>query len=326
MADTVINTAQIVADYGSYYIDNGQNMNDLKMRPFNEFGTKDAFTIEETNDTILRAANVQVGEVLQGYQDDYTPKGLVQFATGDIILYPVKVDQAFNPTKLVKTWLGFLTSKKLDRKEWPFVRWFIDEYVLKQIDDDLEMKAIYNGVYVAPTQGVANNAVDTMNGVRKLINDKITAGKIVPITTGAPSMDPKVWAQQVETFCKALPEKYWKKTLTLNMSLGLEQRYQEGRKLLYNMNYAQVADLNKIENYETFSIKGRSSMIGAKKIWMTPKENLVLGVRGYSNTNAVELENQDRKVKVWTDWWIGAGWWLDELMFTNDQDLNPVNP
>ncbi len=326
MADTVINSAQVVADYGSFYIDNGQNMNDLKMRPFQEFGTKDAFTIIETDDTILRSANVEVGEVLQGYQDDYTPKGYVGFATGDILLYPVKVDQAFNPTKLVKTWLGFLTSKATDRKTWPFVRWFIQEYVLKQIDDDLEMKAIYNGVYAAPTAGVANNAVDTMNGMKKLINDKITAGKIAPIATGAPSNDPKIWCQQIETFCKALPEKYWDRPLTINMSRVLAQRYMEGRKLLYNVNYSQVADLKAIANFETFNITGRGSMIGAKKIWMTPKSNLVLGVRGFSNTNAVELESVDRKVKIWTDWWMGAGWWMDELMFTNDQDLNPVTP
>ena len=321
MADTVINAGTIIADYGSYYIDQGQNLADLNMRPFQEFGTKDAFTVVETTDTILRAVNVNVGEILQGYQDDYTPKGYVGFADGDIPLFPVKVDQAFNPTKLVNTWLGFLTSKKTDRKTWPFVRWFIEEYVFKQIDDDLEMKAIFNGVYAPPVAGVANNAVDIMNGVKKLLNNKVTAGTVVPITTGAPSADPKLWAQQVETFCKGVPEKYWGKTLKLNMSRTLALRYAEGRKLLYNMYYAQETELSKVANFETISVEGRASMINSKKIWMTPKENAVLAVRGFSNKQVVELESVDRKVKIWTDWWMGAGFIMDELIWTNDQDL-----
>ena len=322
MADTIIDASQVITDFGSYYIDNGQNIADLHMRPFEEFETKDAFTIIETNDTILRSVDVNVGEVLQGYQDDYTPKGYVGFAGGDILLYPVKVDQAFNPTKLVKTWLGFLTSKKLDRKEWPFVRWFIEAYIFKQIEDDLETKAIYKGVYTPPVAGVANDAVDIMNGIEYLLNSKIIAGTLIPIVTGAPNADPKLWAQQLENFVKGLPEKYWNRPLTLNMSPRLALRNRDGRKALYNMYYAQETDLNRIGGFENITIKPRTSMIGSNKIWMTPKENAVLGVRGFSNKNVVELESIDRKVKIWTDWWMGAGFIMDELIWTNDQDLN----
>lgn len=37
------------------------------------------------------------------------------------------------------TWLGFLTAKQVDRKEWPFVKWLIEVYYNRQTDQDMEL-------------------------------------------------------------------------------------------------------------------------------------------------------------------------------------------
>jgi hypothetical protein len=44
-------------------------------------------------------------------------------------------------------------------------------------------------------------------------------------------------------------------------------------------------------------------------------------VKGYENSQAFELEKEDRKVKIWSDWFAGIGFILPDLIFTNDQDL-----
>src|SRR4051812_15489532 len=114
MPDTTITASAIVTDFGSFYRNEGQNMQSLLLRPFEAFGTRDAFTNVPTDSTQLRYSDVQVGEILQPYQDAYTPKGSVVFKPVSIDLQMVKVDQQFNPTKLVNTWLGFLTNEKTD--------------------------------------------------------------------------------------------------------------------------------------------------------------------------------------------------------------------
>jgi hypothetical protein len=318
---TTINPAAVIAEYGSYYIDQGQNLQNLLLRPFNAFGTRDAFTNVPTNDTQIRFSDVTVSEILQPYQDTYTPKGAVVFKPVTINLQQVKIDQQFNPNNLVYTWLGFLTSNKTDRTQWPFTRWLIEVYLLNQLFDDMEMKAIFKGVKAAPGAGVAGNAVDIIDGVKKLINAAITAASIVPIATGAPSIDPADWCTQVEEFVKAFPELYWTKNLTINMSRTLALRYVEGKKKKYNMYYAQESDLMSIANFPTMKVAGRASMIGSAKIWTTPLENCVFATKGFENANGFELEKVDRTVKVWTDFHIGLGFLLMDLVFTNDQDL-----
>jgi len=321
MPDTTLTATQVVADFGSYYRNEGQNMQSLLLRPFEAFGTREAFTNVPTDQTQLRYSDVEVGEILQPYQDAYTPKGSVVFLPVKIDAMPVKVDQQFNPTKLVNTWLGFLTNSQTDRKTWPFIRWFVEVYIFNKLYEDLEKQAIYKGVYAAPVAGVAGNAVDVIDGAKKLINDAITAGDIVPIVTGAPSADPVTWCEQVEAFVESTPELYWDKQIDINMSRTLALRYYRGKKKKYNLNYAQVSDLQTVEEFDGFRIKGRASMQGSAKIWGTPKENAIFAVKGFENSSALEVESVDRNVKIWTDFHIGEGFLLNDLVFTNDQDL-----
>ena len=320
MADTQLTAAQIIADFGSYYQNGGQGEQDLLMRPYEQFGTREALSLIPTEDTILRLSDVQVSEILQAYQDDFTPKGGVTFLPVQIPLTQLKVDQAFNPTFLQNTWLGFLSSNKTDRTTWPFVRWFIEKYLLGQLDEDLETKAIYKGSKAAIVAGAAGTAIGAMDGIRKQINAGITAGNVTPIPTGALSADPVTFCEQIEDFVAAIPEKYWSKSMTLNMSRTLARRYKKGRKKLYNENYDQESDMAQVDETEV-RVAGRASMSGSDKIWMTLPGNYVLGVKGFSNKEGFEIEKVDRKVKLYTDFWMGTGYLQGDLLFTNDRDL-----
>lgn len=321
MADTTITATQVIADFGAYYKQGSQNMESLLLRPFEAFGTREAFTNVPTNSTRLEYSDVQVDEILQPYQDAYTPKGGVTFLPVTIDLKQIKVDQQFNPNKLVNTWLGFLTNNKTDRKTWPFIRWFIEVYLLKKLFEDLEKQAVYKGAYAAPVAGTPGAANTVIDGIKKIINDAITATTITPIPTGAPSADAVTWCEQVEEFVKTIPELFWDKNIDINMNRTLRIRFIEGKKKKYNMYYAQESDLETVANFPTMKVKGRASMNGSNKIWGTPIENAVFAAKGFENANGFELESIDRSVKIWTDFHIGLGFLLKDLVFTNDQDL-----
>lgn len=318
---TVITSSQVVADYGAFYIDNGQNEGNIHTRLMEAFATREAFTIIDTEDTVLREGNAKFTEVLQSFQKTFTAKGGVTITPKPISLFNQKVDELFYPDDLKNQWLAFFTSNNLDRTQWPFVRWFIEIYVMNQLDDDLENKAIYKGSYVAPTAGTANAAVDTMDGIKKQINAGITSNVNAPIITGTPSLDPVTWCEQVETWAKGIPELYWGFKMPINMSRALALRYKEGRQKKYNANYAQVSDKMAVENFENLQVTGRASMAGSTKIWGTPKGNAILGIKGGSNMSIMQVEKVDRQVKCFTDWWLGLGFIDDGLVFTNDQEL-----
>src|ERR1035437_10801556 len=74
-----ISIDEIIASFGAFYINEGQNRERLHMLPFEPFGTQSAGTLIPTDQTVLREANVDVQEILQQYQDDFTSKGGVDF-------------------------------------------------------------------------------------------------------------------------------------------------------------------------------------------------------------------------------------------------------
>lgn len=318
---TTITPTDVISQFGSYYIDNGQNMSDLLMRPFTAFGSREAFTNVPTEDTQLRWSDVTVGEVLQPYQDTFTEKGAVTFKPVSIDLQQVKIDQSFNPNNLVYSWLGFLTSTKTDRTTWPFVRWFIEVYLMNQVMDDIEKKVIFYGDKVAPTPGTAGAAIEVMDGVKELIKAKITAGSTTAIAVGAPPADAKDFVTYMETIAKSIDEIYWTKNIVFNMSRAHALLFKEGMQAKYNINYAQVAELQTIRNFENFKVAGRDSMRASTNIWGTPIENAVFATKGFGNAQAFEVEKVDRKVKIYTDFHIGLGFLMGDLIFTNGEGL-----
>lgn len=313
---TEISVEQIVADFGAYYKNEGQGVQNLRMLPFESFGTRDAFTIVPTNDTILREENVTVTEILQQYQDDFTPKGSVGFEPVQIPLYKFKIDQEFNPHKLQASYNAFLTNTNSDVTTWPFIVWFIEKYIKAQMYDDAEMKAIYGGVYQAPVPGEPGEASKTMNGINKLMNDQVTAGKLVEIETGALSTDPGTFVDQIEDFIDGIPEKYRSLEMDLNMNRTLLKRMKRGNRKNYNMNYEQVVNRVEVVDQENIMGVGRASHMGSSRIWCTPKYNALFGVKGFEN---FQVEKAKRKVAIYTEWWWGAGFVQPKLIFTNGE-------
>ena len=73
----------------------------------------------------------------------------------------------------IDLFVAFLTGDDIDVKQWPFVRWFIEEYIIPQIHQDYELNEVYKGVYAAPTPGTAGAVSTSMNGIGKTIADAI---------------------------------------------------------------------------------------------------------------------------------------------------------
>lgn len=318
------NVAEITADevvesFGEHYINEGQNMSNLHMLPMQEYGTQSAGTVIETDQTVLREANVEVEEILQQYQDEFTSKGGMTFKPVMIPLYNVKIDVAFVPKKLQKSWLGFLTNNDKTPENYPFIQWVVEQYLMKRSKHDLETKGIYKGVYEAPEDGVAGSADNVMDGIEKLLVDLEAAGDLDFIDTGALSTTPATFVTQIEDFIKSIPEEYrYNYALELNMNRTLRDRFKQGMREKYNIQYLQTNNLLQLMDYENVTVMGRASMQNKNRIWTTPKFNLLLPVKGFDNINGFDVQKVDRKVKFLTDFWVGAGFVQPQIVFANE--------
>jgi hypothetical protein len=322
MADTVISIDQIKNDFGEYYQNQGQGEKNIHMLPFESMDTQNALTTVETEDTILDESNVEVTEIVQQYQDAFTPKGGVTFEPVRIPLFKMKIDQEFNPHQLQSSWLGFLTSNNTDVTTWPFIRWFIEKYIMMKSKEDIEMAAIYKGVYAAPTIGTAGNAAGVMDGIEKQINNFITAGDLAPIIVGSVVVSDVAFVNKVEAFVQSIPEKYRYLTMELNMSRSLRDKYRRGVREKYKSNYApNDVSNNQVTDFENISVVGRPSMMNKNRIWCTPKYNGLFGVKGFGNLNNFEIEKEKRKIAIYTEWHAGVGFIQPKLIFTSDAEI-----
>jgi len=323
-----ITLTALKAEYGSYYIANKANAQRLAKKLYYGVETDEFFTVQTTEDTVYRMGNGAQTRVLQPFQKADTPTGDLTFTPAPIQLYHMKMDVNFYPDDLENSWIMFLAGSQLDRKEWPFVRWYLEEHLMPQKNEDYELNEVYSGVYAAPTPGTPGASGTAMNGIKVIVNDAVDDASIPVanvINTGAFSATPLTFVNQIEAFAAAIPVRYRNRAM-MNMVLGnaYEMRYKQGVREKYNMNYMQLAagEKMKVVDAPNISILWSPGMGSSEKIVVTPKTNAICAVKNLANVGQFKLgEFSSRLITATTDYWKGVGFVDFNKVFTNDRDV-----
>ena len=311
----------VVAQFGAYYLNQGQNLQRLYQLLRSATTTESMFTPVNTDDTIWRAAKALFTRVVQPFQKAFTPLAGVEFVPVQIQQYKMKVDAQEYPDELESSWLGFMDGPEIDRKAWPFVRWYVEVYLIPQIKQDIEFNEIYQGVYVAPTAGTPGAAGTSMDGLKKTINGHVTAGRITPIATGALQItNPDALVDQFEGFADGIHKDYWNIPMMLGCSETVARAFLRGQERKYGKNTGGGA-LGLTINNTNITLVGLPSHRNTEKIWCTPKGNAIMLRKRIQNQTAVQVESVDRLLKFFTDFSMGIGFIIPEIVFTNDRDL-----
>jgi len=319
-----ITFTEIMDQWGEFYINQGQNMANLYHKVLAKRETEALLTPMVTEDTVLRDVNVEMAEVLQGFQPNWTPKATMTFKPVEIPLYEMKVDQDLKSSdlhKLTMSYLGFMRGSDNDPAQWPILRYYL-ERLFDRLNNDIEMKAIYKGIYIEPTTNTPGPAINAMNGLEYLVNYWIDAGRTSTIATGALSADPATFVGQVNDFIDGVDELYWDVDMKLMMSKVNYKKYCRGYLDLFHQDYAVNARANGgAIDLSNQKIVGVNSMFGSDKLIMTPKDNVVCANKNPGNEAIVRIESEKRNVHVFTSFFKGVGFILPEIIFTNDVEL-----
>ena len=319
-----ITTAAIIAEYGAYYQDAGQNKKRIltmlsQGRQITGFATP-----IKTDDTIFRLANATFRSLVQPFQKTFTQKGGVEIVPNEIRQFRFKIDDEFMPDELYATWLGFLTAKQVDRKEWPFVKWLIEVYYNRQIDQDMELNEYYKGVYAAPVAGVAGADGTGMNGLKKLIQEGVDAGTINPVNIG-PLTTESIF-DQVEEFTDKIAEVYQGIPMDICMSQHWAKKYLQDKRAQGFYQRKSDKEVNLDVDFTPQTVKGMACMVGTNDIFCTPSENFLHISPATITKNTFKLEESKRSVAVLGDWSEGLGFGINQAVWTNIQPTAPVIP
>lgn len=320
MANT-INAGAIVTAWSEYTNDVG-NMDAVHDAVMNQLETElDMATVVETDQQILKHSQASFGEVIQAFQKEFTPKGQLTLTPDEIRLRRVKVDIEFYPDEVYNGWTRFLVSNKsLNRIDWPITRYIAEVWIPKAISRDLHNN-FYGAKYVAPTAGTAGAASASFDGLKVAIAAGVTASKITPQAMGAPSATAATFATQIETFAASIPELYRSTEMSVNMNKTLFIRHRAGNRSKYNQYWEQSKDQSAIMDYDSQMVVGRTTLAGVNTIFATPKSNLIIAFNPLSHTNDFQLEQEDRRIKGWTEFEVGVGFINPSLFWVNDQDI-----
>jgi hypothetical protein len=302
----------IVKEYGAYYLNSGQNKSRLlHLLLFGRETTKIAREIK-TDDTVYRLAESSVTSLVQAFQKGWTPKGDIKFTPNPISLYKMKVDLDLYPDDIEDNWLGFLASENQNRKDWPLIRYIMEEHLIKKIEEDLELKEYYHGVRTEPTAGTAGDTGKSMNGLKYLLEN---SAKINCLT-----MDPleaSIIYDQIEEAYEQIAEEYQRVNMLICVAPKWQRAFLKDKRA---QGYYQITKPGDIDNTLDFSpakVHGLPSMIGTDDLFITPRENLLHLTKKGRNSANFKVEESKRCVSIMTDWWEGFGFGLNEVVWTN---------
>lgn len=313
--------SDVITQYGAYYLDHGQSVQDLFKKLYRPSVTAAYFQARPTKDTVYRVGSSDLDRVLQPFQKAFTPIGTLTFLANPIDLFNLKIDKQEYPDDIVDSWLAFLEGDGIDRAQWPFVRWMLEVHIFTKAQEDYELNEAYAGVYAAPTPGTAGAAGTAMNGIKKVLTDY--GARVNTITMGAIPVADIDFCTYVEDYVKAHGKEYRKRIDYVFMNEDLQFRYKEGKRQKYNLQYAQVGDLETVFHFPNAKVAGLPSMAGSNKLWSTLPTNRVRPIRkqpaSTGSAQTMVKEFSARAISIYTDWWEVLGFLHPESVYKSDQ-------
>lgn len=302
---SIITIANLVTDFGNYYINGGQDVNDLllPLRTGDDFYADLAVKSKKAaheDDSVWRRALVDTARVVQPWKSTYSPtttSGSIEpLAT---LIRTWKPDRTEVPSEtLHENWLQFMEDMNYEPKEWPFIRWFMEVYIMQQIVEDMNTVS-WSGVYSAVSAGTSPGTLaQTVDGIKTKLAAHITAGWITPIALGSVTgLTDSQYCEYVEDFVAQISAKLLKKPCILKLSDTNVRKYRRGYRDLHGKELDFQGQKQMIVDTNV-EIKGYQAMNGSQRMYLTEigNDKKVLPLR--DEMGKIWIEAQEYAVKI----------------------------
>jgi hypothetical protein len=218
--------------------------------------------------------NMFIDELSQSAQEDFVSKGGFQFAPE---VQEVKdIEFMYSVTKLKeleRNWIGMLTGAADTSHpiKLSFVAFLMEKIVAKLIMEKDQRTS--NGFYIAPTAGVAGRAINGVDGIYKVLNDKIAELKIKVFPIG------NVGASNIVDKLKAMAALIptWMRDSGLiicYLPSGWLRLYNDNLVDIYGATYPNPTDKTTLHGYPSITLKEIPMSEGRGRIFFTIEGNI----------------------------------------------------
>lgn len=261
--------------------------------------------------------SASITDVLQPYQKAWTPQGEASFNARINKVRQIKADMVLdNVDEIYRSYLGYMAVEGRDRKDWPIVRYIVEELIIPKMIEELN-QASATGEYAAPTPGTPGAFLDIVDGFLTIIANEITATNLTPITTGAVSQSDAL--DKFELFNDLMPTKYSNMEGIIFCSATMKKWYQRD----YRNNFGGTNDQAAKDNLKIDATKkmivGLESWEGSQRMLFTPKNNMLVMYDKILTPNKLEFQIEKRDIIMLTDFKRGYGFGNLEEVHVNDQ-------
>lgn len=304
----------ILTEFGAYYLNSGQNTQRVKQLMLQAAVTPSIMTPIKTDDTVYQLASSTITALVQGFQKGWTAKGAASFTPKEIQLRKIKIDFEDTPDDLEASWLGFLASDSVNRKDWPFVKWLIETHIIPKMKSEMELNAYYKGVYTAPVAGTANDASKVIDGIDKLLKDGLSDG--INQITGIGDLAVDTIFDQVEDFVDGISAVYQTEAMDICMAPEMVRAYLRDKRSQGFYNLSGAGSIDTSIDFAPQRVRALPSMAGTKRMFATPKSNMLYITKKASNATNFKIEESKRQVFLMSDWYEGIGFGMNEVVWT----------
>lgn len=277
-----------------------------------------------TADEVYTAQNVTIGDLIQPYQAQFTPKNSESWDAVDNTLRPIKIDLKFNEEQLFKffdKWKNEWFEGGRDPMQWTYPRYITENLLAPKWREEIN-KIGWNGEYVAPTPGTAGAFLESVDGFKITIENAITAGSLVPVNSG--SFTSSDIRSKLEDWMKAMPVTVRGRAGTILMSDTNARNYYFDFRGDFNTATWSNLQANGGLMVDGFpvKVKGCAAMEGSNRWIFLPDgaQNMIVGNRrGYPMYPSFvfdhDLYNLHMKAVMYR--FFGFEYW--ETLYVNDQ-------
>ena len=313
-----MNASEIVTAYGAYYEKSPANKDRILAQLSQGIITPSYCTPIKTDDTVFKLSEITTGNLVQGFQKGWTPKGDPKFTPNELRLYHLKVDIDLFPDDLQATWLGFLATGKVAKKDEPLIKFLIEhteQGIIAKINSDMELMEYGKGVYVAPTTNVAGVTGNSMNGFIKQLQDGVDDDTINSINIQPLAKD-QIF-DQIELFTDGISDQYQGVKMNIFMSLKRYKEYHRDKRAQGFYTISSDAQVKNNVDFTPQDVVYLPCLNGTDVVFATPKANMLHLTKNENNKSNIKIEEYRRTVSFIADWWEGVGFGMNGVVWTN---------
>ena len=288
-----------------------------------------------TDKTEVRANQASVvGSVLQQFVPAWTPSGAAKFHPLTIKNFKCKINVPIIPSDIMESILGYMYDEQTSQMQsMPVVRYILKELIFPKLDEERE-QALAVGKFVENEpdgngEYSASSPLNSMDGYLTQLVAKFVADYEQEDTTKLSGVrwlqkgkqinpDEKNVRAIIDAAVKEVSEKYplyAKKKMKVHIDPVLADAYRreylEEYKWLKNQDGTHKNDID-FSNFEFGECEG---MRGTGCFFITPKENFKHLMSHNPQNLVLRFQEQDYMVKIFGEWWEGAGFWMAEAIY-----------